>query len=100
MVDHDDAYQEAKRRVETRIGFLCHAAVFAVVNIVFLLVVGWDWLWVTAFWGIGLAVQAFATFGSTSAWAHGWKERAIHKELARQQGGPPTQPMPPTPPAG
>ncbi len=100
MADQDDRYLEAKRRVETRAGFLIHAAVFAVINVVFLLIVGWDWLWVTVFWGIGLAVQAFATFGSTSQWARDWKERQIQKELARGQGGPdgpPTQPM--TPPS-
>jgi hypothetical protein len=95
MADQDDAYLEAKHQVETRIGFLIHAAVYAVINIVFLLIVGWDWLWVTVFWGIGLGAQAVATFGRTSQWAKDWKERAINKELARQQGGPPTQPMPP-----
>lgn len=100
MAHEDDRYSEAKRRVETRIGFLIHAAVYAVVNIVFLLIVGWDWLWVSVFWGIGLLVQAFATFGSTSQWARDWKQRAIDKELTRGQGppeGPPTQPM--TPPS-
>jgi hypothetical protein len=100
MADQDDRYLEAKRRVETRLGFLIHAAVFAVVNLVFLLIVGWDWLWVTVFWGIGLAVQAFTTFGATSQWARDWKQRAIHKELTRGEGepeGPPTQPM--TPPS-
>jgi len=99
MADEDDAYQTAKRRVEARIGFLIHLAVYVVINVVFLPVVGWDWLWVTVFWGLGLAFQAVATFGGTSRAATGWKDRAIAKEMTRHEGGPPpTQPMPPAAP--
>jgi hypothetical protein len=79
----DERYEAARQRVEARVGFFGHLAVFAVVNIVFLIVAGADWLWVTLFWGIGLALHAWRVFFSGSEKLADWKERQIQKELGR-----------------
>jgi hypothetical protein len=77
-------------------GFFSHLAVFAVINIVFLIVAGADWLWVTLFWGIGLVLHAWQVFFTDSGHVAAWKERQIEKELGRGQAPPPEPEPEPT----
>jgi len=81
----DERYEKARQRVEAKMGFFSHLAVYAIVNIVFLIVAGTDWLWVTLFWGIGLALHAWQVFFTDSGRMADWKERQIRKELERGQ---------------
>ena len=105
--EHDDQYREAKRRVEAKKGFYVHAFFFVVLNAIFLAAVGWDFLWATVFWGLGLVLHGASVFFSGSDWVKRWEHRAIQKELDRQQEGsassgststPPPPPPPPPPP--
>ena len=95
--EQDDRYQEAKRRVEAKKGFYVHAFFFVVLNAIFLAVVGWDFLWATVFWGLGLVLHGASVFFSGSDWVKRWEHRAIQKELDRQSGssGGNTPPPPP-----
>jgi hypothetical protein len=97
----DERYEAARQRVQEKKGFFAHAFTFAVINIVFLIVAGTGWLWVTLFWGIGLAFHAYNVFFQHSAWLQGWEARAIEKELHRGQAKPEkpaAAPAAPTPP--
>jgi hypothetical protein len=89
MDRHDDEYLAAQRRVEARIGFLVHLGVFAVINLIFLIVVGWNFLWATVPWGFGLALHGFAVFVRDTGKFDAWKHRAVERELARRRGQPP-----------
>jgi hypothetical protein len=83
-------YEEAKAKVDARIGFFVHAIVFAVLNLVFLIAIGWDWLWVTLFWGVGLVMHGVATFiGGPGGLLNSYRQRAIQKEMSRDD----TQPL-------
>jgi 2TM domain len=102
--DRDEQYEEAKRRVEARKGFYVHLFFFVLLNIIFLAVVGWDFLWVTVFWGLGVALHGASVFFSASDWVKSWEHRAIQKELDRQRGTAPGRSKtagapPPSPPA-
>ncbi len=55
--------------------------------VIFLAAVGWDFLWATVFWGLGLVLHGCSVFFSGSDWVKNWEHRAIQKELHRQQGG-------------
>jgi hypothetical protein len=104
MADQDAEYRAARKRVEARLGFLSHFAVYVVINVVFLVVVGWDFLWVTVFWGIGVVGHAYSGFFADSGRLYAWKEQQIAKEMARARGekpasAQPTQPMAPAPPS-
>ena len=88
-----ERYDEARKRVEAKMGFFSHLAVFAVINIVFLIVAGVDWLWVTLFWGIGIALHAWQVFFSDSGTMAAWKERQIQMELGKGE----TSTTPPEP---
>ncbi len=90
----DEQYQEAKRRVEAKKSFYVHAFFFVVLNVIFLVAVGWDFLWATVFWGLGLALHGAGVFFSGSDWLKQWEHRAIQKELDRQQGNPGPNPPP------
>jgi hypothetical protein len=92
----DEQYEAARQRVEARIGFAVHLAVYLVINIIFLIVVGWDFLWATVFWGLGLAAHGFGVFFRDDPRLRSWKERAIAKEMERGRGTPPTTGTPPT----
>jgi 2TM domain len=81
-----EQYQEAKRRVEAKKGFYVHAFFFVVLNAIFLAAVGWDFLWATVFWGLGLVLHGASVFFSGSDWVKRWEHRAIQKELDRQSG--------------
>ena len=82
----DQQYQEAKRRVEAKKGFYVHLFFFVVLNVIFLAAVGWDFLWATAFWGLGLVLHGASVFFSGSDWVKRWEHRVIQKELDRQSG--------------
>ena len=82
----DQRYQEAKRRVEAKKGFYVHLFFFVVLNVIFLAAVGWDFLWATVFWGLGLVLHGASVFFSGSDWVKRWEHRAIQKELDRQSG--------------
>lgn len=96
--EQDDRYQEAKRRVEAKKGFYVHAFFFVVLNAIFLAVVGWDFLWATVFWGLGLVLHGASVFFSGSDWVKRWEHRAIQKELDRQSGSSSGGSTPPPPP--
>jgi 2TM domain len=99
----DEQYLVAKRRVEAKKGFYVHAFFFVVLNAIFLVAIGWDFLWATVFWGLGLVLHGASVFFSASDWVKRWEHRAIEKELGRQAGnstssGAPPPPPPPPPP--
>ena len=79
---------EARRRVDAKKGFYGSLLTYVVINVVFLFVAGWDWLWVSLFWGIGLAIHAWHVFGRHSEWVRSWEQRQLQKELDRQQPEP------------
>jgi hypothetical protein len=81
----DERLAEARRRVDAKKGFYVSLLSYVVINVVFLFVAGWDWLWVTLFWGIGLAFHAWHVFGRHSVWVQGWEQRQLQKELDRQK---------------
>jgi len=81
----DEQYDQARQKVEAKIGFFGHLAVFVIINVVFLIIAGEDWLWVTLFWGLGLAIHGFGVFFGDSDAVQHWKERQIQKEMGRNK---------------
>lgn len=86
----NEAYEKARKRVEEKLGFYIHAAVFVGVNAVLAAVdlTGSPeklWFhWVLIGWGLGLALHGVRVFlmpQDTSL-----KDRMIEKELAKMAG--------------
>jgi len=84
-MEHQEAYEKAKKRVEAKIGFYIHLAVFVGVNLLLIVInlvtaPGHLWFrWPLMGWGIGLffhGVGVFASFKGDSI-----KKRMIEKEM-------------------
>ena len=84
--DRDEQYDLARRRVEAQIGFFVHLTVYLVINIIFLIVVGKDFLWATVFWGLGVAVHGVSVYLRNTGKLDQWKDQMIERDLARQRG--------------
>ena len=91
-MERDNTYEKAKERVEEKLGFFSHLAVYGVVNLILIILNLtrspndlWFY-WPLAGWGIGVFFHGMSTF----VWGEGSsvKERMIQKELERQD---PTQ---------
>jgi hypothetical protein len=78
--------QLAKRRVNQKMGFYIHLAVYVLVNLglaaINLVGGGQRWhLWPLAGWGLGLAIHGIVTFASLRG--EGVRERMLDDELER-----------------
>ena len=89
-MEEQDVYKKAEKRVEEKLGFYTHAAVYVVVNI-FLIVLNlvtspdhkW-FFWPLFGWGIGLLFHGVGVFISGES---SLKERMIKKEMERSREG-------------
>ena len=87
-----DLQRRARRRVNQKMGFYIHAAVYVLVNLGLAVINfatgGKAWhLWPLAGWGLGLAIHGFATFASLNG--DGLRERMLNDEVEtlRQRHG-------------
>jgi hypothetical protein len=86
-VENQEAYQKAKERVEAKIGFYIHLAVYIGVNILLCIInlltsPRYLWfLWPLIGWGIGVFFHALRVF--TFIEGSGIKERMIEKEMTK-----------------
>ena len=83
-----EAYERAKSRVEAKLGFFIHLAVYIVVNSLLIIInmsTSPEYLWFKwplIGWGIGVIFHALVVFFLTSG--AGIKERLIEKEMKKQ----------------
>ena len=84
----EESYHRVKKRVEAKLGFYTHAAVYVVVNFLLIIInlttsTQYLWFkWPLVGWGIGLAFHALGTYvffeGSSI------KERLIQREFEKE----------------
>jgi hypothetical protein len=85
----EETHEKARKRVEEKMGFYSHLAVYAVVNVVLIIINlstsgGYYWFkWPLLGWGIGLFFHGMNTFvfGEGSS----LKERMIREELEKHR---------------
>ncbi len=89
-MENQEVYQRAKKKVEARIGFYIHLAVYAVVNSLFILInlstsPQYIWFkWPLLGWGIGLFFHGMSVFVFSGRKLKGIKEKMIEKEIKRE----------------
>lgn len=89
----EDAYLRAKKRVEALVGFYWHLAVYIVVNVVIMLLIGFNsstfWhfgTFATAFfWGIGLLFHFLGVFGPGFMFGPNWEKRKIDEYMEKER---------------
>lgn len=91
-MENQEAYQRAKRRVEAKIGFYIHLAVYVVINCLLIVInftTGAQYLWFKwplIGWGIGLLFHGLGVFVFVGG--SDFKERLIEKEMQKQASKP------------
>ncbi len=88
----EEAYLRAKKRLKELKGFYWHAFVYAVVNILLLIVhvnhsdegiLHIGTFATPLFWGIGLAFHALGVFGKNLIFSKKWEQRKINEFMDR-----------------
>lgn len=90
----EEAYLRAKKKVDTIIGFYWHLAVYVVVNIFLILLIGLNsnqgftgfGPYATAtFWGIGLAFHFIGAFGPDFFFGDDWEKKKIEEYMDKER---------------
>ena len=90
----EEAYLRAKKKVDTIIGFYWHLAVYLVVNIFLILLIGLNsnegfsgfGPYATAvFWGIGLAFHFIGAFGPDFLFGKDWEKKKIEEYMDKER---------------
>ena len=88
-MENQEVYQRAKKRVEAKIGFYIHLAVYVGVNILLIIInlstsPEYIWFkWPLVGWGIGLFFHGMSLFVFSGEKFKGIKEKMIEKEMKR-----------------
>lgn len=89
-MENQKAYEKAKRRVEAKIGFYIHLAVYVGVNVL-LIIINLStspqtlWFeWPLLGWGIGLFFHGMSIFVFSGRRLREAKEKMIEKEMKRE----------------
>lgn len=86
-MENQETYLRAKKRVETKIAFYLHLAVYIVVNLLLIIInlatsTGYLWFkWPLLGWGIAIGFHALMTFVFSGGSVI--KEKMIEKEMER-----------------
>lgn len=90
----EEAYMRAKKRVDAMIGFYWHLAVYIVINIALILIIGLNsglgftgfGTYATAFfWGIGLIFHFIGVFGFNFILGKDWEQRKIKEYMDKER---------------
>jgi hypothetical protein len=90
LMENEETYQRATKRVEAKIGFYIHLAVYVGVNILLIvinLVTAPQYLWFRwplIGWGIGIFFHGMSTFFFTGRKFREIKDRMIQEEIKRE----------------
>ncbi|MDB9721210.1 2TM domain-containing protein [Winogradskyella sp.] len=92
----EEAYLRAKKKVETLVGFYWHFAVYVVVNLFLILLIGLNSSdgfrgfgpYATAvFWGIGLVFHFIGVFGPDFFFGKDWEKRKVEEFMDKERQG-------------
>ena len=90
-MDNDEAYQEAKKRVQEIRGFYNHFGAYVVVNTLLFainIITSPDALWFywpLLGWGVGLAAHGFGVFVTGGVLGKEWEERKLREITAKER---------------
>lgn len=88
----EDAYIRAKKRVDALKGFYWHLAVYIVINVFLIILIGMNagfdhfGTYATAFfWGIGLIFHFLGVFGPDYIFGKDWEQRKVKEYMDKEQ---------------
>lgn len=90
----EEAYLRAKKKVDAIVGFYWHLAVYVIVNLFLIILVGVNsnqgftgfGTYATAvFWGIGLAFHFLGVFGPNFLFGKNWERKKIEEFMEKER---------------
>lgn len=90
----EEAYLRAKKKVDSLIGFYWHLAVYVIVNLFLILLIGFNSsdgftgfgpYSTAAFWGIGLAFHFIGVFGPDFFFGKDWEKRKVEEFMDKER---------------
>ncbi|MDN3493394.1 2TM domain-containing protein [Winogradskyella bathintestinalis] len=88
----EEAYLRAKKKVDAIVGFYWHLAVYIIVNLFLIILIGVNagfngfGTYATAlFWGIGLMFHFLGVFGPTFLFGKNWENKKIEKYMEKDR---------------
>jgi hypothetical protein len=90
--EKEEAYLRAKKKLDKLVGFYWHLAVYIIVNLFLIILIGTKsnngfWQFGTfatpLFWGIGLLFHFLAVFGSDFLFGKNWEKKKIKEYMDR-----------------
>ena len=89
----EEAYLRAQKKVKDMEGFYWHAAVYIIVNLFLIFIIGFNsgsfWHFGTfatpIFWGIGLLFHFLSVFGKDFIFGKNWEERKIKEYMDKEK---------------
>ena len=91
---NEESYLRAKKKLEKLIGFYWHLAVYVIVNLFLIILVGTNsdsgfWSFGTFatpfFWGIGLVFHFLGVFGPDFIFGKNWEDRKIKEYMDKDK---------------
>ena len=92
--EREESYLRAKKKVDKLVGFYWHLAVYVVINLFLILLIGlnsgqgfWSFgTYATAFfWGIGLFFHFLGVFGPNFMFGKDWEDRKIKEYMDKDR---------------
>jgi len=89
-MENEETYKRARRRVDAKIGFYIHLAVYVGVNVLLIIInlltsPQYLWfIWPAMGWGIGVFFHGMATFIFSGRTFREMKDRMIEKEIKKE----------------
>jgi len=91
---NEEAYLRAKKKVDAIVGFYWHLAVYVIVNLFLIILIGVNSSdgfsgfgpYATAvFWGIGLVFHFLGVFGTNFLFGKNWEKRKIQEFMEKEE---------------
>ncbi len=90
MMEQNEEYLKAKKRVHAVRAFYTHLMIYLIVNAILFLINlfnrsgGWWFFWPLIGWGIGVIFQGFNTFFPHGIFGNKWEEKKIREYLDKK----------------
>lgn len=87
----DTLYLKAESRIQRKLEFYKHFAIYCIVNILLAIVNyiltpnEWWFSTVTIFWGVGLVIHFISVFGLGGLFNDEWREKKINEEMEKMK---------------
>jgi hypothetical protein len=90
----EEAYLRAKKKLDKLVGFYWHLAVYVIVNLFLIILIGTqsgDGFWhfgtfaTPLFWGIGLTFHFLGVFGPDFMFGKNWEEKKLKEYMDKDQ---------------